>query len=359
MSKKIAFIAPYPIAQAPSQRFRFEQYLDFLEDKDYEYKFFPFYDFKSWQLLYTNKSALRKAWVVMASYFKRFSLIFKLRKFDIVFIHREATHVGPPIIEWIIAKILKKKYIYDFDDAIWLPNYSEGNSKFHRLKAYWKVKYCIKWAYRVSAGNAYLASYAKQFNTNVCILPTTIDTENYHNRKCQHDKNPIIIGWTGTHTTMQYLQSVVPVLKEIEEQYPIEIHIISNEKPDLDLKNLVFVKWKKETEIEDLVKFSIGIMPLEDNIWSEGKCGFKGLQYMALEIPTIMSAVGVNKTIVNSGVNGFLVTNAQEWKNAIVSLIEDINLRSKVGSAGSQSVKEHYSVLANKNLFLSLFETQK
>jgi glycosyltransferase involved in cell wall biosynthesis len=358
MPKRIAFIAPYPIAQAPSQRFRFEQYFNFLEENNCTYAFFPFYDFKSWQLLYTNKSALRKAWVVLSSYFKRFSLIFKLRKFDVIFIHREATHIGPPIIEWIIAKILKKKYIYDFDDAIWLPNYSEGNSKFHRLKAYWKVKYCIKWAHRVSAGNAFLANYASQFNDKVIVLPTTIDTENYHNLKCQHDKTPIIIGWTGTHTTMQYLQTVVPVLQEIEEKYQIEIHIISNEKPVLDLKSLVYVKWKKETEIEDLVKFSIGIMPLEDNVWAEGKCGFKGLQYMALEIPTIMSAVGVNKTIVNTGVNGFLVSDSNEWKKALVSLIEDHKLRTKIGQAGYESVKEHYSVVANTSLFLSLFEIQ-
>ncbi len=358
MPKRIAFIAPYPYAQAPSQRFRFEQYFDFLEDHDYTYTLFPFYDFKSWQLLYTNNSAFRKAWVVLSSYFKRFSLLFKLRKFDIVFIHREATHIGPPIIEWFIAKVLKKKYVYDFDDAIWLPNYSEGNSKFHRLKAYWKVKYCIKWAYRVSAGNAFLANYAKQFNKNVTILPTTIDTENYHNLKCQHNKKPTIIGWTGTHTTMQYLQTVVHILQEIEEKYPIEIHIISNEKPDLDLKNLVYTKWRKETEIEDLVKFSIGIMPLEDNIWAEGKCGFKGLQYMALEIPTIMSAVGVNKTILNNGVNGFLVKDSNDWKTALVSLIEDHMLRQTIGKAGCESVKKNYSVLANKSLFLSLLETQ-
>ncbi len=356
MTKKIAFIAPYPIEQAPSQRFRFEQYLEFLKESDCDYSFFPFYDFKSWQLLYTNKSAFNKAWVVLLSYFKRFSLIFKLRKFDYIFIHREATHIGPPIIEWIIAKILRKKYIYDFDDAIWLPNYSEGNSKFHRLKAYWKVKYCIKWAHRIAAGNAYLANYAKQFNANVYVLPTTIDTENYHNVRCNHQKTPIVIGWTGTHTTMQYLHSIVPVLKEMESKYPIEIQIISNEKPQLDLNSLVYVKWKKDTEIEDLSKFSIGIMPLEDTIWAEGKCGFKGLQYMALEIPTIMSAVGVNNTIVESGKNGLLVSNEEEWKTAFIRLIEDENLRMKMGFAGRQRVVDHYSILANKTLFLSLFD---
>jgi glycosyltransferase involved in cell wall biosynthesis len=97
-------------------------------------------------------------------------------------------------------------------------------------------------------------------------------------------------------------------------------------------------------------------MPLEDTIWAEGKCGFKGLQYMALEIPTIMSSVGVNKTILDSGVNGFLVSTEQEWKTAFIKLIEDENLRIKMGVAGRQRVVDHYSILANKTLFLSLFD---
>ena len=218
---KIIFIAPYPFQRAPSQRFRFEQYIDTLRKEGHEVEIHSFLDEKGWNTLYKEGSFIKKGFSMLRSFGKRILLMPRIKKANHVFIHREASMIGPPIFEWFIAKVLRKKYIYDFDDAIWLPNYSEGNSKFHRLKAYWKVKYCIKWAHRISAGNAYLANYAKQYNVNVFVLPTTIDTENYHNIKCDHLKTPIVIGWTGTHTTMQYLDSIVPVLQEIEAKYPI------------------------------------------------------------------------------------------------------------------------------------------
>lgn len=356
MSKRIFFIVPYPKSEAPSQRFRFEQYFPFLEENGYTTEVHPFYDYKTWQTLYQEGKTFQKAIGVIISFLRRFGLLFKLRKADYIFIHREVAHVGPPIFEWIIAKILSRKYIYDFDDAIWLPNYSDTNAGFHRLKAYWKVNYCMKWAYRISAGNEYLASYARQFNVHVSIIPTTIDTEFHHTISCDHDAPKPVIGWTGTHTTMRYLDELVPVLKELEQTHDFTFLVISNEKPDYDLSSLEFIKWKKETEIEDLARMNIGVMPLQHDIWSEGKCGFKGLQYMALEIASIMSPVGVNTSIVQDGVNGFLAETPEEWKEKLTLLLENKELRVKLGKAGKLTVEERYSVNANKVNYLKLFK---
>lgn len=355
MSKTIFFLVPYPKGEAPSQRFRFEQYLPFLEAQGYNIEIHSFYTYKTWQSLY-NGNTVTKMWGVFSSFFRRFGLLFKLHKADQLFIHREVAHVGPPIFEWIIAKVLRKKYIYDFDDAIWLPNYSESNARFHRLKAYWKVNYCMKWASKITAGNEYLAKYAKQYNPNVHIIPTTIDTEFHHSISCKYEQNEIVIGWTGTHTTMHYLNELIPVLKELEQTYDFTFLVISNDKPTFELNSLKFIKWQKETEIEDLAKMNIGVMPLQKDIWSEGKCGFKGLQYMALEIPTIMSPVGVNTTIVQNGINGLLASSQEEWKEKIIFLLTDQELRKKLGQAGRKSVEERYSVKANQEKYLGLFK---
>lgn len=355
MSKKIYFIVPYPHQEAPSQRFRFEQYFDFLEANDFEIEIYPFINQSTWKTLYGEGKVFKKAWGILMSFVRRFALLFKLHKADFIFIHREAAHIGPPIFEWIIAKVLRRKYVYDFDDAIWLPNYSESNAKFHRLKAYWKVRYCMKWASQITAGNAYLADYARQFNTNVQIVPTTIDTVNHHNIMTNHQSHELTIGWTGTHTTMHYLDELVPVLKRLEQKYAFTFLVISNQSNDYDLKSLKFVKWNKETEIEDLAKINIGVMPLKKDIWSEGKCGFKGLQYMALEIPTIMSPVGVNSTIVQNGINGFLVETEEEWYEVLEKLILDRSLRIQIGKAGKRRIEEAYSVLANQEKYLNLF----
>ena len=358
MSKRIFFIAPYPFGAAPSQRFRFEQYFDFLREEGFEIEEHPFYDEKMWKTLYSEGNTLKKTWGLLKSIARRKLLLFKLHKADHIFIHREVAHVGPPVFEWIIAKILRRKYIYDFDDAIWLPNYSESNARFHRLKAYWKVNYCMKWAHQVTAGNDYLATYARKFNPNVQVIPTTIDTENHHNVLCDHDREPLTIGWTGTHTTMRYLEPLLPILRELESEFEFKFRVISNQAPDFELNALEFVQWKKETEIEDLSRIQIGIMPLEEDIWSEGKCGFKGLQYMALGMATVLSPVGVNKIIVRDGENGFLADDPQEWKEKLTQLISDRELRERFGENGRKTVEAYYSVDAIKQKYLNLFSNK-
>ena len=357
MSKRLVIIAPYPKGEAPSQRFRFEQYLDFFEEQDYTIEFHAFLSDKTWKALYKEGSFFAKASGMMGSFWRRFLLMFKLRSADVIFIHREASMIGPPVFEWIIAKVLRKKFIYDFDDAIWLPNYSDSNARFQRLKAYGKVKKIMKWAHVVSAGNQHLLEFAKQYNENVRIIPTTIDLENSHNLSTLHSAKVPVIGWTGTHTTMGYLDDLIPVLAELENTHTFVFRIISNQAPEYDLKSLEFVKWNKETEIEDLAKINIGVMPLLDTIWAKGKCGFKGLQYMALEIPAVMSPVGVNTSIVEDGINGFLCSTPEEWKQTFVKLLENESLRVEIGKAGSQTVQQSYSVQANRNNYLNLLKS--
>lgn len=355
MSKTIYFLVPYPHGEAPSQRFRFEQYFSILEKQGYKLEIYPFLNQSTWQILYSEGNSVRKIMGLLGSFFRRLILLFKLRKADYIFIHREAAQIGPPIFEWIIAKVLRRKYIYDFDDAIWLPNYSETNKRFQRLKAYWKVNYCMKWADKVTAGNEYLADYARQFNSNVQVIPTTIDTENHHSILSDHHSEQLVIGWTGTHTTMHYLDELVPVIKELEQVFDFTFLVISNQSPKYKLRSLQFLKWNKETEISDLSTFHIGVMPLQKDIWSEGKCGFKGLQYMALEIATIMSPVGVNTSIVENGVNGFLASGAEDWKEKLTLLLQDKELRIKLGKNGRKTIEEKYSVHANKGKYLKLF----
>ena len=356
MARKILFIAPYPHNEAPSQRFRFEQYLDYFKQNDLVIDFEPFLNKKTWKTLYSEGNVAKKGMGIMRSFVKRFLLLFRLYKYDMIFIHREAAHIGPPIFEFLIAKVFRKKYIYDYDDATWLPNYSETNASFHRLKAYWKVKYCIKWAYHVTPGNEFLANYARNYNKNVTIIPTTIDTVNHHNLETDYNSEKIVIGWTGTHTTMRYLDFLVPIIKELEEKYAFDFLIISNEAPTYHLKSLRFIKWNHATEIQDLAKISIGVMPLEKDIWSEGKCGFKGLQYMALGIPALMSPVGVNMQILDDKNNGYLVTTPEEWKDFLEMLLTNPELRKQIGQAGKKTILERYSVLANRDVYLSLLK---
>jgi glycosyltransferase involved in cell wall biosynthesis len=264
--------------------------------------------------------------------------------------------MGPPIFEWIIAKVLRKKYIYDFDDAIWMPNYSQQHARFHRMKAYWKIKHIIKWSHKVSAGNAFLVAYARNYCNNVVLIPTTIDTEHLHISPNKSASSEIVIGWTGSHSTLPYLTVLLPVLNLLSKKYTFTFRVISNEEPNFELKNLSFIKWNKESEIEDLATFSIGVMPLTNDAWSEGKCGFKALQYMALSIPTILSPVGVNVEIVQDKVNGLFADSQSEWYTQLELLINDETIRKQIGAKGRKTVVKAYSVLSQKENYLKLFK---
>lgn len=356
---KIFLLVPYPENESPSQRFRFEQYFDLLKSRGIVLRCQSFWDLRAWKVLYKKGHTTQKILGFLRGVARRLVAPILALSYDIIFIHREVMPVGPPVIEWVLAKILRKKIIYDFDDAIWLPNTSEANSMASRIKWHDKVKSICRWSYKVSCGNAYLAAFARQYNARVIINPTTIDTDNLHNpaHYSMADRDVTTLGWTGSHSTLKYLDDIVPVLQQLEARYGdrIAFVVIADKAPLLALRSLRFVPWDKAHEAEDLMQLDIGIMPLTDDIWAKGKCGFKALQYMALQIPAVISPVGVNTEIVDHGENGFLCSTPEEWLHALNNLIQDKALRHSVGVRGRDKIIEAYSVRSNSSTVYDLF----
>ncbi len=353
---RILFVVPYPIGKAASQRFRFEQYFEVLKEQGIDYSLKPFLREEIWNILYLPGRFPRKALAILGGLLRRFALLFQLGDVDVVFIHREATPIGPPFFEYFAARWLKKKIIYDFDDAIWIPNYSEANSSFSFLKGYANVKHICKWVWKISCGNDYLCQYARNFNPTAEIVcnPTTIDTENLHNRVKNQDSEKLVIGWTGSHSTIRYIHELIPVLQTLEQEFDFDFMVISDIPPVLDLKSLVFRKWKKDTEIEDLLAFNIGVMPLLDDKWAQGKCGFKALQYMALGIPALVSPVGVNTRIVDDGVNGYICTTPEDWERALRKLLCNREELKRLSVNTRIKIETAYSVRSNSPNFLQI-----
>lgn len=356
---KVLFLFPYPLASAPSQRFRFEQYFEYLGKHGIEITTQSFWNEKGWRILYQRGRFLSKIYFFLAGCMKRVTMLVGIRRFDFVFLHREAVPVGPPLIEWLIARVFGKRLIYDFDDAIWMPNTSQENILVAGIKWHNKVGMICRWSHRVSCGNEYLASYARQFNADVRVVPTTLETRHHHNPSghAKPTTNGIVVGWTGTHSTLPYLQPLLSVLRSLSLNHPdVEILVIADRKPDWELPHLRFVPWSASTEIADLMQISVGVMPLPDEPWANGKCGLKALQFMSLEIPVLVSPVGVNKILVEPGISGYWCTSTKDWEEHLEFLVGNAEARHRLGVAGRQRVIAHYSVEAVCSRYLSLFE---
>lgn len=365
----ILIIADHRLNRSPSQRYRFEQYLDFFKANGFDWELSEIITKKDDAIFYGSGNIIAKAWILFKSIFIRLNDLKRAKKFDIVFIQREALLLGSSYFEKQFYK--RSKVIFDFDDSIWLLDTSPENKKFEFLKNPDKTKINILHAHAVIAGNAFLANYASQFNKNVVIIPTTIDTE-FHKPIAKvldststtfsvtaRTDRKIVIGWSGSISTIKHFEMAIPVLKEIQAKYPnkIEIHVMGQGNYSHPELNIISKNWNSQTEVADLNQFDIGIMPLPNDEWVKGKCGLKGLSYMACGVATIMSAVGVNPDIIKHGENGFLASSHQDWVDCISILIENSELRVKMGNAGRQTVVENYSVEANKHHYLDVLNS--
>ena len=353
--KKILFILPYPLGFAPSQRFRVEAFFPLLQQHGLQLEQACFFSKNDWKVLYQKGSVGQKGWAVVKGFAKRIALLAKVWGYDYVFIHREASPLGPPFVEWFVAKIAGKKFIYDFDDAIWIPNTSKENRIVGWVKAFWKVKYNCRWAYKVVGGNDYLCDYARRFNNHVVRIPTCVDTVARHNQLKEPHQGKLTVGWTGSHSTLHYLDDIVPVIKKLQDEFDFNFLVIANKTPELLLRDWTFIPWQEKTEVADLLKLDIGVMPLKHDSWSEGKCGFKLIQYLALGIPAVASPVGVNQQIIDEGKNGFLCTTPEQWYDALKRLLLDNDLRKDLGLHGRKKVVNEYSVQSQEQMFLRLF----
>ncbi|MCU0356614.1 MAG: glycosyltransferase family 4 protein [Cyclobacteriaceae bacterium] len=358
---KILFLIPYPLGESPSQRFRFEQYLESLKNAGYTCRVSTFLPASSWRIFYQPGHLPAKLSLLLGGFFRRVRVLATASRSDFIFLHREAAPIGPPVFEWILTRVLRKKIIYDFDDAIWLTDKTNESAPEQWLRWRSKVGSICRWSYKISCGNDYLADYARQFNPNVIVNPTTIDTENLHNPALyQVTKNPekVVIGWTGSHSTLKYLTDFIPVIRELQARHSnLYFLVIADRDSAPEVDRYEYIPWNKVTEAADLLTMDVGIMPLPDDVWTRGKCGFKALQYMSMEIPCVVSPVGVNSAIIEHGVNGFLATTLEEWMLYLEELIHNETLRRQLGQAGRKRVIENYSVISNTSGFCSLFES--
>jgi len=207
----------------------------------------------------------------------------------------------------------------------------------------------------VTVGNQFLKNQVLKVDRQkkVFVIPTCIDTSLYPQKKKISNRHEIILGWIGTKGNLRYLKKLEPVFEILGQRFPqVKLKIVSNDFCDFPHLPVIKKLWRLEDENEDLVSFDIGLMPLNDDLWSKGKCGLKIVQYLSVGIPVVCTPVGINSDIIQNGENGFWATSHQEWTDCLSTLIQNPDLRSQMGLKGIETVEQGYSLaVTSKKVF--------
>jgi glycosyltransferase involved in cell wall biosynthesis len=353
---RVLAIVPCLYDTAPGQRYRIEQWEPILRQHGVEITFVPFESKLLNQRLYEPGNIGRKARLVAQAFGRRAKILQNVRDFDVVYLYREAALIGPPLVELGVYRS-HVPIVYDFDDAIFLPSSSEANRQLAWLKYPAKVRTLCSIAAHVMVGNPYLADYALQYNQNVSIVPSTIDMERYQFDTSQKSSEKPIIGWSGSITTIPYLETISSALQRLAKEEEFRFRFIGPCDWELDGVEVESVRWRSQTEAKDLSALDIGIMPLPDNQWTRGKCGMKALQYMALGIATVCSPVGFNEALIQDGKNGALAMTEDEWVDKLRQLLRSPQLRQQLGDAGLRTVQEEYTADVQAPRVLQIFRS--
>jgi len=342
MSMRLLALVPSLYDKSPGQRYRLEQWEPLLRERGVDITYAPFECAELNDVVYKQGQIAKKLRLVVQALGRRAALLSKLTNYDVIYLHREAALLGPAVFERLIHRS-GVPIVFDFDDAIFLSYKSPSNGYLSYLKFAGKTKTNCRLAAHVMVGNPYLAEYARQFNQNVSIIPTTIDTDKYKPVNIEDSSGPLVIGWTGSHSTVQHLDTLRSALAKLAQRESIRLRVIGT--PNYQIEGVEFetIMWRSETEVEDLSAVDIGIMPLPDDNWARGKCGAKALQFMAMGIPTVCSPVGVNTDIIQDNENGLIANSEDEWIEKLSLLIRSRELRARLGKAGRQTIEQRFS----------------
>ncbi len=337
----VLFLTRYD-RDAASSRQRFFQYILYLKSMGIACRTKPLFwnGYLKHRFKKKNINFLKK---LVSSYVKRAKTLLGAKGYDLLFVQMELLPYLPAIAERLLLPPDIPR-IYDFDDA-WFYRYLEHQNYFVRNFLGKKISNLASKASGVVVGSDFLYKYISQHQNNVILIPTCIDLNLYPvSPPVFNLDKPFTIGWIGSPATSPFLNDVMDVLKKFCSAYNARVVLIGAEPQSVNMPNLEYIQWAEESEVEELSKFDVGIMPLRDTPFTRGKCAFKLIQYMGCWKPVIASPVGENVIVVEHGINGFLADNPDQWYSALKQLYDNRELRVSMGIQGRAKVEQEYNL---------------
>lgn len=339
MNKKIQvlFLTKYPETGA-SSRYRVYQYLPFF--KNINFKTQAFHSDTSYKLMYRKGHYLKKIKYALINYISRILFIFQNLDADVIYMQREVYPFGPLWAEGLF-KLLGKKMILDLDDALFI-NKINYNNPFNYDKAK-RVKSIISKVELVIAGNEWIRNESIKIGAKSAVHIDVAEKVQFEDN--QRNKNiPLKIIWLGSPTTSKYLFIIEKSLKKIQDEIGLDIYIVGGNPNESYAFKSNIIEWTKENENKYLSISDIGLMPLPDDPWSEGKCGGKARTYMASGVIPIVSNIGYNQKLIKHKVTGFLCSDNDDWEEALIFLNKNYNMHKKIVDTNYKLVKAKFNV---------------
>jgi glycosyltransferase involved in cell wall biosynthesis len=281
------------------------------------------------------------------------------RDFDVLWIYSELFPYLPGQFERLAFQA-GKPVVYDFDDAFFHQYDRHPSWLFRKLLAD-KLEPLLSGAAACTCANDYLRDYAAAFCERSVLLPTVVNTDLYKPSvpRTTLIGRPLCIGWIGSPTTWAYVRPLLPVLSSLADQYGLEVRVVGAGAAAVSdiFPGLRLIEWSEETEIAEVQRMDIGIMPIPDEPWTRGKSGYKLIQYMACGLPVVASPVGANREIVVQGQTGLFASDSHEWRNALERLIAEEPLRTALGAAGRLRAERNYSTQLHAPRLIALLQS--
>jgi glycosyltransferase involved in cell wall biosynthesis len=351
---KVAAIVPYHPDFCAGQRFRIELWARHLKERGIEVEYYPFASPALTGILYETGHVWQKGGLMLRCYVEQLRRVLSASRPDVVYLYREAALIGPAIIESFVRR-WNVPVIYDLDEPLFVPYVSPRNGHLNKLKFFSKVNKLFAMSDQVLAVNQAIASHAKRYARRVSVVPMAVDTERY---KPAADA-PVLerprICWVGTLTNQPNLELVAEPLGRLQRERDSVFRVIADEPVSLSGVEVEFVKWSFEREVPLLQECQIGIVPVLPSVWSPWKFFFKLIQFMSLGLPVVATPVGSNLEIIEDGVNGFLAKDADEWQARLRQLLDDEELRRRMGAAARATVEAEFSLTKQIDFIESVF----
>ncbi len=324
-----------------SSRLRTHQYRPYLEAAGFAVEYAPFFGETYLDTLYAGRRNMSE---VLGCYGGRARRLTTGARPDLIWLEKEAF----PWLPWFCERKILPRNVpiaSDYDDAVHI-RYQRHASQVVRASLGRKIDGVMRHSAVVLAGNENLADHARGAGaTRVETVPTVVDLTRYGRARRQAGSTgKAVVGWIGSPSTWRTQAApLVPLLADLVEAGLITVRAVGTHS-DERRPGFEFCPWSEATEVELIREMDIGIMPLPDDPWTRGKCGYKLIQYMACGLPVIASPVGANRSIVRHGVNGFLADGEREWRSSIELLATNPSTRATFGEHGRRMVTVSYSL---------------